>query len=1215
MKNAIFLFVSVVLIISTSFAQTYVSGAVSGVWDSTGSPYYVTDSVCVPSSDSLRIGPGVEVIFQGHYKFCVDIGAVLKAIGTAEDSIIFTTVDTLTWSRGLKFDNSSPECELRYCRVSRSNHNGISCYSSNLILANSEIVSNKSIERYDYHFHHYVQGGGIYAESSSVSIDSCLIRDNISEMAYRAVAYGGGLYLIYSMIDINNSEICYNKSKGYGNYAGNEEGQVANGGGIYAEKCILNLKNTECSDNQSIGGDGGQSTDGFAQPGGDAYGGGLFIVDCILISDNIIISNNASIAGHGGPDDFSGPGPDGESYGGGIYMENSFAIYKNITLVNNNANTHGRNLYLDNYSESFFINSILWNTGGICEDVLCDNSIVGVFYSDIPYTAIVLHDASDSIWSDTNIELAPEFIDPSSGDFHLHSASPCIDAGAETVYVAYLDTTFYAPSFDIEGNSRPRGETWDIGAYESPYSSGSRPPYFVICPEDTIVPALSCVCIPFSVTDPDSDYIYISLEGPEGIFLEDDTIFTWTPTIEDTGLNEISIIITDSMYYDTCSFAIDVRGCGFPLAGAISGTLHVDDSPFCIEADVFVPPGDTLIIEPGVHLNYWGNYEFRIDSAAVLKAIGTASDSIVFDLFIEAIDPYHDGLGFYNSSPGCSLKYISLTKGHTFDRGGGIRIEGSEVSILNSNIYDNYALIDGGGVYCLESNLNLQGNTFQANHVDSLFGAALYLRYSDADVLFNRFIANKVLQGGAGILAYESKLNVINNEFIADTTRTGAAMLIWNSNGYVLGNLIRDCISTFGGTATGSSSSLTTINNVFINNYVGSGAGGIEFYNCDTSIVVNSIFVSNYSGGGSYGKGGAIYSKSSNPIISNCLFLNNSVIWDSYGGAIFCSFDSYPVIMNSIFIGNEAEIAGDEIYLAYNEDSLAYPCSLSIFNTLIDTSKCEYAEGSYIHFGDGVFYDDPMFVDTLAEDFRLMRGSPCLSAGAESVYVEYYHDSVFFAPEYDLLMNPRPNGLAPDIGPYEFFGPNSAPLIENCPFDTALTSWLDTLRYGLVISDMDDDNISLTLADTLRGAHIFDTTLYIALPEIADTGEFEVKIVACDPWACDTCAFLIYIPESIDEYYPVPRGFELFVMPNPFNSSVTILTPTSSEIEIYDVLGRSILRASTRPADKTGDILFDGKYEPGIFLWRPDNNLASGVYLVRTRFGGCVVTRRLVYLK
>ncbi|MCK5832242.1 hypothetical protein KAH81_01080 [bacterium] len=119
--------------ISAALAQTYVSGAVSGVWDSTGSPYLGTDSVCVPNGDSLRIGPGVEVIFQGHYKFCVDSNAVLKVIGTATDSIIFTAEDTLIFyyipyytdlvdsitggHHGIRLFHAAGVCSLCFCVI------------------------------------------------------------------------------------------------------------------------------------------------------------------------------------------------------------------------------------------------------------------------------------------------------------------------------------------------------------------------------------------------------------------------------------------------------------------------------------------------------------------------------------------------------------------------------------------------------------------------------------------------------------------------------------------------------------------------------------------------------------------------------------------------------------------------------------------------------------------------------------------------------------------------------------------------------------------------------------------------------------------------------------------------------------------------------------------------------------------------------------------
>ncbi len=55
-----------------------------------------------------------------------------------------------------------------------------------------------------------------------------------------------------------------------------------------------------------------------------------------------------------------------------------------------------------------------------------------------------------------NISADPLFVAALSGDYHLQSGSPCIDAG----------TSQYAPTTDFEGTTRPQGSGYDIGAYE-----------------------------------------------------------------------------------------------------------------------------------------------------------------------------------------------------------------------------------------------------------------------------------------------------------------------------------------------------------------------------------------------------------------------------------------------------------------------------------------------------------------------------------------------------------------------------------------------------------------------------------------------------------------------------------------------------------------------------------------------------------------------------
>ncbi len=107
-------------------AQTYISGAVSGVWDSTGSPYYITDSTWVPVFSSLRIEPGVEVAFTGHHRIVVNVLASFDAIGTEEDSIVFTALDTFLTDTGggydgIAFDRAQEGCTLSYCKFEYGN--------------------------------------------------------------------------------------------------------------------------------------------------------------------------------------------------------------------------------------------------------------------------------------------------------------------------------------------------------------------------------------------------------------------------------------------------------------------------------------------------------------------------------------------------------------------------------------------------------------------------------------------------------------------------------------------------------------------------------------------------------------------------------------------------------------------------------------------------------------------------------------------------------------------------------------------------------------------------------------------------------------------------------------------------------------------------------------------------------------------------------------
>jgi len=103
-----------------------------------------------------------------------------------------------------------------------------------------------------------------------------------------------------------------------------------------------------------------------------------------------------------------------------------------------------------NNSYATITNSIMW--GGEVSINIGVNRIPEFNYCDIE---------DDAVTGPTIIHLPPLFVDvsdtsPIKWDLHLLSSSPCIDSG----------TSEGASGYGIDGNPRPQGSGYDIGAYE-----------------------------------------------------------------------------------------------------------------------------------------------------------------------------------------------------------------------------------------------------------------------------------------------------------------------------------------------------------------------------------------------------------------------------------------------------------------------------------------------------------------------------------------------------------------------------------------------------------------------------------------------------------------------------------------------------------------------------------------------------------------------------
>jgi len=127
-----------------------------------------------------------------------------------------------------------------------------------------------------------------------------------------------------------------------------------------------------------------------------------------------------------------------------IWCNSSNLTLNNCILWGNTAGSAGNEIYIYDSSSSCTLNYCC-----------VDNTGYG-FGTGVPTTTI--DDSNNCIHDD------PQFVDPTNGDYHLQSTSPCIDEGNNSLVPSGVDK-------DLDGNQRivdggSGTATVDIGAYE-----------------------------------------------------------------------------------------------------------------------------------------------------------------------------------------------------------------------------------------------------------------------------------------------------------------------------------------------------------------------------------------------------------------------------------------------------------------------------------------------------------------------------------------------------------------------------------------------------------------------------------------------------------------------------------------------------------------------------------------------------------------------------
>ncbi len=383
-------------------------------------------------------------------------------------------------------------------------------------------------------------GAGIFLYRTDPVISNCIITGNYANNGAGIYAYYGAVTRVY------DTEISDNHATYYG-------------GGAYTLIGVVFAYRTVWSNN----------TAGY----GGGAGAAIYYCSTIGVTDSYVVDNYA------------------ERFGGAMYAQGSscgaYVWANNSVIAGNVSEEKGGATYLGYRGSAFYRNStVVDNTSTEGGSAYTEPNSIGFYYS---YNNIVYFNSSPPVLQGTysgfeysdiegghpgtaNIDEDPLFVDFAGGDYHLTVNSPAIDAG---VYDSYT------PDHDIEGNKRPDGLTYDMGAYEFP-----------ACADAPTVEITSVS--PEAIWPPNNKETEVVVSGlitvPEGCTLEsasyavDDEYGIYTESgelvVSEDGSFELLMVVEasrlgsdkDGRSYDVTINAIDEAGEG--SATAATTVLH-----------------------------------------------------------------------------------------------------------------------------------------------------------------------------------------------------------------------------------------------------------------------------------------------------------------------------------------------------------------------------------------------------------------------------------------------------------------------------------------------------------------------------------------------------------------------------------------------------------------------------------------------------------------
>lgn len=636
----------------------------------------------------------------------------------------------------------------------------------------------------------------------------------------------------------------------------------------------------------------------------------------------------------------------------------------------------------------------------------------------------------------------------------------------------------------------------------------------------------------------------------------------------------------------------------------------VDNNPYIIDGFLYVDEGVTLTIQPGVQIKVyaadantlgagftWVDGQEPaaklIDVYGKIIALGTEEQPIVFDRYQENDSWRWGGIFMTSSAPRSFFEYCEFrnTAGGyrtptSYLHLGALDFQNADIHVRHCKFVNNIAalacynmvpekplLVYDCTFYDLY-NVNFIGN--YAGTCFSLSGNMNYPPDDFADVTIAKCTFDRNIH--SYVSGYYMKRTYLFNQYLnspiinlSDTLRHEYGP----SNMY--GNY---CFNSSGLFVTASSAADTAYcrrnTNIYTNSTSSIGGGASVGGNNGGNV----YFADNYLSGS--------IRVSSNDVEYLNAYIYNNTIFTSAVYAIEFNSSTNPIpdstrVFNNTFISLTPENIHQNAFLTYLDQSYFFNNTfygfynfLAINDNQIPFSNNIIYNGNHIVAGDnynsdlhpmfssncfdptmpslwscvdggGNIYANPMFADTLNNDFTLQAGSPCIDSGT----------TLNWLPAFDANYNQRIAGSAPDMGAYEYNSQYIGGIVGNV-YDAITLRSIDCAKISIAgkLPEFSD----------LSGSYTYPTGAGTYTVKVSrwDYQDVLIPNVTVIPGQHTILTIPLQMTTSADDNIsPVPAPtLSMYNFPNPFNleTNINFILPEKGKVklEIYNLKGQKV---------------------------------------------------------